>query len=49
VRTDGHGYSSYTFRVSPYHVRRFREAVTVGLEDANGRVLASTHVAIQQH
>ncbi|HKC73084.1 MAG TPA: hypothetical protein VKF37_02655 [Chloroflexota bacterium] len=49
VRTDGHGYSSYTFRVSPYQARHFRETGTVGVEDANGRVLASTHLAIQQH
>ena len=49
VRTDGHGYSSYTFRVSPYQARRFREMGTVGVADATGRVLASTHVAIQQH
>jgi hypothetical protein len=49
VRTDGHGYSSGTFRVSPYHARRFRDMGTVGVEDANGRVLASTHIAIQQH
>jgi hypothetical protein len=48
VRTDGRGYSSYTFRVSPYQARRFRETGTVGVEDATGRVLASTHVAIQQ-
>jgi hypothetical protein len=49
VRTDGHGYSSHTFRVSPYHAQRFRETGTVGVKDTNGRVLASTHVAIQQH
>jgi hypothetical protein len=49
VRTDGHGYSSYTFHVSPYHARRFRETGTVGVADAYGRVLADTHVAIQQH
>jgi uncharacterized membrane protein YphA (DoxX/SURF4 family) len=49
VRTDGHGYSSGTFRVSPYHARRFRDMGAVGVEDANGRVLASTHIAIQQH
>jgi hypothetical protein len=49
VRTDGHGYSSHTFRVSPYQARRFRETGTVGVKDANGRVLASTRVAIQQH
>jgi nitrite reductase (NO-forming) len=49
VRTDGHGYSSYAFHVSPYQARRFREMGTVGVADATGRVLASTHVAIQQH
>ena len=49
VRTDGHGYASYTFRVSPYRARRFRDMGTVGVKDAAGRVLASTHVAIQQH
>ena len=49
VRTDGHGYSSHTFRVSPYQAGRFREMGTVGVEDANGRILASTHVAMQQH
>jgi hypothetical protein len=49
VRTDGHGYSSYTFHVSPYQVRRVRETGTVGVKDAYGRVLADTHVAIQQH
>ena len=49
VRTDGHGYASYTFRVSPYQARRFRETGTVGVEDAHGRVLASTHIAFQQH
>jgi hypothetical protein len=49
VRTDGHGYASHTFRVSPYQARRFRETGTVGVKDANGRVLASTRVAIQQH
>jgi hypothetical protein len=49
VRTDGHGYSSHTFRVSPYQAQRFREMGTVGVKDATGRVLASTHVAIQQH
>ena len=49
VRTDGHGYSSYTFHVSPYQARRFRDMGTVGVADATGRVLASTHVAIQQH
>jgi hypothetical protein len=49
VRTDGHGYSSHTFRVLPYQARRFRETDTVGIEDAHGRVLASAHVAIQQH
>jgi nitrite reductase (NO-forming) len=48
VRTDGQGYSSYTFRVSPYQARRFRETGTVGVADATGRVLASTHLAIQQ-
>jgi hypothetical protein len=47
VRTDDQGYSSYTFRVSPYQARRFRETGTVGVADATGRVLASTHVAIQ--
>src|SRR5437763_526349 len=47
VRTDGHGYSSHTFRVSPYQARRFRDMGTVGIEDADGRVLAFTHVAIQ--
>jgi hypothetical protein len=49
VRTDGHGYSSYTFRVSPYQARRFREMGAVGVEDADGRLLAFTHLAIQQH
>jgi hypothetical protein len=49
VRTDGHGYSSHTFRVSPYQARRFRETGSVGVEDADGRVLAYTHIAIQQH
>jgi uncharacterized membrane protein YphA (DoxX/SURF4 family) len=49
MRTDGHGYSSYTFLVSPYQARRFRETGTVGVADASGRVLASTHLAIQQH
>jgi hypothetical protein len=49
VRTDSHGYSSYTFHVSPYQARSFREMATVGVEDAYGRVLAYTHVAIQQH
>jgi hypothetical protein len=46
--TDSHGYSSYTFRVSPYRARQFRGTGTVGVEDANGRVLASTPVAIEQ-
>jgi hypothetical protein len=49
VRTDGRGYASYTFHVSPYQARRFRETGTVGVADADGRVLASTHIAIQQH
>jgi hypothetical protein len=49
VRTDGHGYASYTFRVSPYQARHVRETGTVGVADANGRVLAFTHLAIQQH
>jgi hypothetical protein len=49
VRTDGHGYSSYTFHISPYQARRFRETGSVGVEDADGQVLAYTHVAIQQH
>jgi uncharacterized membrane protein YphA (DoxX/SURF4 family) len=48
VRTDGQGYSSYTFRVSPYQARHFRETGTVGVADATGRVLASTRLAIQQ-
>jgi nitrite reductase (NO-forming) len=48
VRTDGRGYSSYTFHVSPYQARGFRELGTVAVEDASGRVLASTHLAIQQ-
>jgi hypothetical protein len=49
VRTDGHGYASYTFHVSPYQARHFRETGAVGVEDADGRVLAFTHVAMQQH
>jgi hypothetical protein len=49
VRTDGRGYSSYTFHVSPYQTQRFRDIGTLGVEDADGRVLAFTHVAIQQH
>jgi hypothetical protein len=49
VRTDGHGYSSYTFHVSLYQARRFRDMGTVGVADADGRVLAYTHIAIQQH
>jgi uncharacterized membrane protein YphA (DoxX/SURF4 family) len=49
VRTDGRGYSSYTFHISPYQARRFRETGTVGVADATGRVLASTRLAIQQH
>jgi hypothetical protein len=48
VRTDGRGYSSHTFRVSPYQARHFRETGSVGVEDADGRVLAYTRVAIQQ-
>jgi hypothetical protein len=48
VRTDGRGYSSYTFHISPYQARRFRETGSVGVADADGRVLASTHLAIQQ-
>jgi nitrite reductase (NO-forming) len=48
VSTDDRGYSSYTFHVSPYQARGFRELGTVAVEDATGRVLASTHVAIQQ-
>jgi hypothetical protein len=47
VRTDGHGYSSYTFRVSPYQAQRFRDTGTVGVEGTNGRVLAFTRFAIQ--
>jgi nitrite reductase (NO-forming) len=48
VRTDGQGYSSYTFHVSPSQARGFRELGTIGVEDASGRVLASTDLAIQQ-
>ena len=47
VRTDSHGYSSYTFRVRPYAVRRFREPATLSIEHASGRVLAFTRFAIQ--
>jgi hypothetical protein len=47
VRTDGHGYSSYTFRVLPYAARRFRETATLSIEDASGRVLVFTRFAIQ--
>jgi hypothetical protein len=35
------GRADYTFRVSPYQARRFRDTGTVGVGDANGRVLAS--------
>ena len=48
VRTDDRGYSSHTFRVRPYPARRFRETAAVGVEDANGQVLAFTRFAIQQ-
>jgi hypothetical protein len=48
VRTDGQGHSSYTFHVSPYQARSFREMATVAVADASGRVLASTDLAIQQ-
>jgi hypothetical protein len=48
VRTDGRGYSSHTFHVSPYQARHFRETGSVGVEDADGRVLAYTRIAIQQ-
>jgi hypothetical protein len=47
VRTDSHGYSSYTFRVRPYAARRVREVATLSIEDAGGRVLAFTRFAIQ--
>jgi hypothetical protein len=47
VRTDGHGYSSHTFRVRPYTTRRFREVATLSIEDASGRVLAFTRFAIE--
>jgi hypothetical protein len=47
VRTDSHGYASYTFRVLPYQARHFRDTGAVGVEDANGRVLAFTRLAIQ--
>jgi hypothetical protein len=48
VRTDGRGYSSYTFHVSPYQARHFRETGSVGVEDADGRMLAYTRIAIQR-
>jgi hypothetical protein len=48
VRTDGRGYSSHTFRVRPYRTRHFRETAAVGVEDADGQVLAFTRFAIQQ-
>jgi hypothetical protein len=48
VRTDDHGSSSHTFRVKSYQPRDFRETAAVGVEDANGRVLAFTRFAIQQ-
>jgi hypothetical protein len=47
VRTDSHGYASHTFRVRPYAARRFRETATLSIEDASGRVLAFTRLAIQ--
>jgi hypothetical protein len=47
VRTDGHGYSSHTFRVRPSTTRRFREVATLSIADAGGRVLAFTRFAIQ--
>jgi hypothetical protein len=46
-RTDGHGYSSHTFRLRPYAARRVRETATVGIEDASGRVLAFTRFALE--
>jgi hypothetical protein len=49
VRTDGSGRSSHTFRVRRYQAQRFRETAVVGVEDANGHVLAFTRFAIQQH
>jgi hypothetical protein len=48
VRTDGRGYSSHTFRLLRYQTQRFRETAAVGVEDANGQVLAFTRFAIQQ-
>ena len=48
VRTDGSGRSSHIFRLLKYRAQRFRETATVGVEDANGQVLAFTRFAIQQ-
>jgi hypothetical protein len=48
VRADGRGYSSYTFPVTGYTPRHFRETATIRVLDAAGRQRGWTRFAIQQ-